>query len=92
MIPKVILQNNTRYHHEKYSKKPLIIQRQRDIQSNTPKHNTIMNIIIIATKNPKATCHPHNHQNISPRTPRNIMATSRSKPYSDKCHEQSIHS
>ena len=51
-----------------------------------------MKIIIIATKNPKATCHPQNHQNISPRTPSNIMATSTSKQYSEKCHEQIIHS
>ena len=40
--------------------------------------DTKMKIIIVATKNPKATCRPHKMQNIKPRTPNNIMAIARS--------------
>ena len=55
--------------------------------------DTNMKVIITrATNNPMATCHPHKLQNISPRTPSNIMAIARSKQYSEKCHEQIIHS
>ena len=53
--------------------------------ANTPKIIPYTSMKI-ATKNPKATCHPHNHQNINPRTPSIIMATTRSKYNSEKCH------
>ena len=52
------------------------------------KENTIMKVIIIATNNPKATCHPHKLPNLDPNNPTNIMAIARSKQNSEKCHEQ----